>query len=99
MAAVKPDLKVQRGSTGVELRFYKPSEFRCLSAEQRKELKAMRAEQKGERKRKKSEDKKPKAANVKAQQFIKVTEQLDASDDEDLDYSADILVAAMHEGK
>ena len=29
IAAVKPVLQVQRGSTGVELRFYKPSEYKC----------------------------------------------------------------------
>lgn len=104
IGAVKADLSSSKGTTGVELRFYKANEYKCLTSEQKKELKELRAASKSKDNEKSSkESKKKKPKNSKAQQFIAaVTEQLtvhETEQDQEYDDYKDLIIAAMTEGK
>ena len=72
------DLGVTKGSTGVDVRYYKPEEYRNLSQEQKQELKALRQANKGsnkkEHKKTKRETKEFKKTNRIADQVIAALE-------------------------
>ena len=102
---MRADLQSQKGETGVELRFYKPNEYRCLTKEQKKELKQMReaANENGndKGKEKPGPKNKKKKANKAAQQFIAaITEQLSSYEEKEnseFDDYKELIIAAMNE--
>ena len=106
IAAVKPDLNIQRGSTGVELRFYKPSEYKCLSKEQKEELRELRTSRKKGSTKKSKNDKGTKAKssdNSKATHFLAaVTDQLEqeeSSQDAEYNDRCSLVIAAMNDSR
>ena len=113
VAAATPDLSTNKGpKTGVELRFYKPSEYRCLSSEQKKELKELRSNSKRQKKGK-GVDQKVAAvsmterelkaqAKAQAQHLVAALDQIfedKAKEDSEYDNFKSVIVAAVKEAK